>query len=142
MTLKNLKLIGLMLAIAVFAGRCELLGLAQEEEDPLSNPAVLAAIAVATQSDDSSATATATFNITNNTGATRTYTAHPANNSCADTAVASTGTVANGATGTMTVPVSSSGYDILDGNGACSAAATGTQAKTYTCEDSGAVACT
>ena len=133
MSLKFIKSVFSFVAIGVLAVQCNVLGTAADEG---VDPAALAALLVLSSSDDDASTLSTIVNITNNSGGTATYTLHVSGSTCSNTASATTGAVANGAVGSASASVSSSGYDISDGTN-CVSPGINSSAATFTCTDAG-----
>ncbi|MCR9144209.1 MAG: hypothetical protein NXI24_18320 [bacterium] len=122
-----------IVALALSVAQCT--GFNDDDDD---DAAVVAAALLAVANANANSAA---FTITNNSGGTRTYSLHLSGSNCTNAAAGNTGSVANGAVGSVSVQSNSTGYDITDGT-TCSAVVSGTRAGVFTCTDTGtAISC-
>ena len=127
----KLTLAGLFAASALIA----VLSSCSAVEDAAEDQFALFALLTAANNNAVNSVPT-TVAITNNSGATRSYTLHLAGSGCTNAAAAASGSINNNATGAAQVTVDATGYDISDGTN-CAAVATATSFQIWTCVDSG-----
>lgn len=132
MTSKKNRILSLALTLTVGLSLGQCTGFNDDDNDDAEVVAA-ALIAIANSNANSAA-----FTITNNSGGTRTYVLHLSGSNCTNAAAGNTGSVANGAVGSVSVQSNSTGYDITDGT-TCSAVQSGTRAGVFNCTDNGTV---
>ena len=126
MLLKQLKF--LSFALALCCVQCSAFS-----DDDNDDAALLAAAAIAFANSN---VRSAALTITNNSGGTRTYTLHTTSGLCTSASLGTTGAVANGAVGSVSVQPVSAGINISDGTN-CVAVETAKTAGLFTCTDPG-----